>query len=72
MGIILMIGCTLAAGIVILVARIISGSAGNLSVMLGRYGRDDLLRVFGLFMLPIALWLGFAAFLDAQSMGFFS
>jgi len=44
---------------------------GKLSVMFGKFARDDMVKVFGCLMIPIALWYAAVLFFKAQDMGFF-
>jgi hypothetical protein len=45
--------------------------AGRISVLFGKHGRADLLRAYGVIMLPLSLWMMMSVFLDAQNIGFF-
>ena len=71
MGLLMLVGCIINSGIVVLVARMISSMAGRTSVLLGKHGRADLLRAYGVIMLPLSLWMMMSVFLDAQNIGFF-
>jgi len=71
MGLLMLIGCIITSGTVVLVARMISSMAGRVSVLFGKYGRADLLKAYGVVMLPLSLWMMMSVFLDAQNIGFF-
>ena len=71
MGLLMLVGCIITSGTVVLVARMISSMAGRVSVLFGKHGRADLIKVYGVIMLPLSLWMMMSVFLDAQNFGFF-
>ena len=71
MGLLMLVGCIITSGTVVLVARMISSMAGGVSVLFGKHGRADLLKAYGVIMLPLSLWMMLSVFLDAQKIGFF-
>jgi hypothetical protein len=71
MGLLMLVGCIITSGTVVLVARMISSMAGRVSVLFGKHGRADLLKAYGVIMLPLSLWMLMSVFLDAQRIGFF-
>jgi hypothetical protein len=71
MGLLMLVGCIITSGTVVLVARMISSMAGRVSVLFGKHGRADLIKVYGVIMLPLSLWMMMSVFLDAQNIGFF-
>ena len=71
MGILLFVAFFICSGAVVLVIRLVAGMGGKLSVMFGKFARDDMVKIFGALMIPIALWYTAVLFFKAQGMGFF-
>ena len=60
-----LLGSTLVAGLIALVARIVGGMGGPLSMAFGSLAQPEVVRFWGLLAVLLALWVGTDALLEA-------
>ena len=71
MGLLLLLAFFVCSGAVVLIIRLVAGMGGKLSVIFGKFARDDMVKIFGSLMVPIAVWFTLVLFFKAQGVGFF-